>query len=257
MFPIPVNRAAPLGRAARAAFIAVICLACAPASSSTRGADSTAPAGASKASMTAASSSPASSSPATQPAAAKDPDVTRADLARIAGNPAAKTWVILISDFQCPYCKQWHDQTYPAFFNEYVKTGKVRFAYINYPLNSHQHAWPAAQSAMCAAAQDKFWPMHDAIFATQAAWEVMQAPMPLFDSLARSLKLDVKRWNGCVVSGKMRPLIEADHDRALAAGVDRTPSFLIGGTLSMGAIPIGDLRKTVDSAIAKAGHSPP
>jgi protein-disulfide isomerase len=252
MSPIPVNRTAPLGRAARAAFVAAVCLACTPASSSTRGAESTASVSASRASTTSASTSPA-----TQPAAAKDPDVTRADLARIAGNPAAKTWVIIVSDFQCPYCKQWHDETYPVFVNEYVKTGKVRFAYINYPLSSHMNAWPAAQSAMCAAAQDKFWPMHDAIFATQAAWEVKPAPMPVFDSLARSLKLDVKRWSDCVASGKMRSLIQADHDRALAAGVDRTPSFLIGGSLAIGAIPIEDMRKAVDSAIAKAGQSPP
>ena len=252
MFPIPVNRAAPLGGAARTAIIAAVCLACAPASSSTRRAESTASLTASEVSTTVASTSSA-----TQPSAAKDPDIARADLARIAGNPSAKTWVIIVSDFQCPYCKQWHDQTYPAFFNEYVKTGKVRFAYINYPLNSHQHAWPAAQSAMCAAAQDKFWPMHDALFATQAAWEVLPAPTPVFDSLARSLKLDVKRWSDCVASGKMRPLIQADHDRALAAGATATPTFLIGGSIAVGAIPIADMRKAVDSALAKAGQSPP
>ena len=252
MFPIPVNRAAPLRRASRAAIAAAVCLACAPASSSTRGSESTASVSTSK-----TSTATATASAATQQPAAKDSDVTRADLARIAGNPSAKTWVIVVSDFQCPYCKQWHDETYAPFFNEYVKPGKVRFAYINYPLASHQNAWPAAQSAMCAAAQDKFWPMHDALFATQAAWEVMPAPMPLFDSLARSVKLDVKRWNDCVASGKMRPLIQADHDRALAAGVTATPSFLIGSSLAVGAIPIADMRKAVDSAIAKAGQSPP
>ena len=159
-----------------AAAIVFVSLACAPASSSTRGAET------------------ASSSPVTSDASAskqysppsQDPDVNRADLARIAGNSAAKTWVIVVSDFQCPFCKQWHDETYATFRDEYVKTGKVRFAYINYPLNSHQNAWPAAQSAMCAGAQDKFWPMHEALFATQQQWEVMTPPTPFLDSLARA-----------------------------------------------------------------------
>jgi protein-disulfide isomerase len=219
--------------------------ACAPASSSTRGSESTA------ATSIAASSTTAAS--ATQP---KDSDLVRADLARIIGNPAAKTWVIIVSDFQCPYCKQWHDETYTTFFNEYVKTGKVRFAYINYPLQSHQNAWPSAQTAMCAAAQNKFWPMHDALFATQTTWEAMGTPKPLFDSLATSLNLDVKRLDACVASGKMRPLIQADHDRALAAGATATPTFLIGNSLAVGAIPIDEMRKAVDSAIAKSGQSP-
>src|SRR5437016_3077772 len=170
--------------------VATATIACAPAPSSTRTASSTA-------------ATLVSSSSSVQPPAAKDPDIAKADLARIAGNPSAKTWVIVVSDFQCPYCKQWHDETYPAFLNEYVKTGKVRFAYINYPLSSHVNAWPAAQSAMCAAAQDKFWQMHDALFGTQTAWEGLEKPMPVFDSLARSINLDVKRWNDCVASGKM------------------------------------------------------
>lgn len=230
-----------------AAAIVFVSLACAPASSSTRGAEST-----SASTVSATTSSTKQASPPSQ-----DPDVNRADLARITGNPSARVWVIVVSDFQCPYCKEWHDETYPAFNKEYVQTGKVRFAYINYPLNSHQNAWPAAQSAMCAAAQDKFWPMHEALFATQQQWEVMSPPTPFLDSLARSLNLDMKRFSACVSSGKMRPLIQADHDRALAAGATSTPTFLIGGDVVVGAIPIADMRKAVDSALAKAGKSSP
>ena len=238
MLPIRVNCAAAL---------VALSVACAPASSSTRGAEST------SASATSATANP----PGKDSTASKDPDVVRADLARIAGNPAASLWVIVVSDFQCPYCKQWHDETYPAFYNEYVKTGKVRFAYINYPLNSHQNAWPTAQTAMCAAAQDKFWPMHEALFATQQRWEAMTPPTPLLDSLARSLNLDMKRFSDCISSGKMRPLIQADHDRALASGTTSTPSFLIGGRMLVGAVPIADMRRAVDSALAKAGKSSP
>ena len=185
-------------------------------------------------------------------AAAKDSDGVNADLARIQGNPNAPLWVIEVSDFQCPYCKQWHDETYPTFRDEFVRTGKVRFAYVNFPLAQHQYAWPAAESAMCAGAQGKFWEMHDALFSTQSRWEALPAPASFFDSLARAQGVQVTRWRQCVQSGRMKAWIQADHDRAQAAGAGSTPSFMIGDKLLVGAQPIEELRRAIDSAMVKS-----
>jgi protein-disulfide isomerase len=190
-------------------------------------------------------------------AAAPDSNITRADLARIQGNPNAPLWVIEVSDFQCPFCKTWHDQTYATFRDEYVKTGKVRLAYVNFPLNTHRYAWPAAESAMCAGAQGKFWEMHDALFATQKSWESMPSPAILFDSLARSTGIDIPRWRDCVNSGRMKSLIQADHDRAGRAGAEATPSFMIGDQILAGAQPIDVLRRAIDSALVKAKKTTP
>ena len=183
--------------------------------------------------------------------AATDSIITRADLARIQGSATAPVWVIEVSDFQCPYCKQWHDQTYPMLRDQYVKTGKVRLAYVNFPLSMHAHAMPAAEAAMCAGAQDKFWQMHDALFTTQTRWESLDTPGAVFDSLAQATGVDMKRWRDCVSSGKMRPLIDADHDRAQRAGASATPSFMIGNKLLTGAQPLDELRKAIDSAAVK------
>src|ERR1700704_6511223 len=153
--------------------VVALSLACAPANSTKQGAETSA--------TTLKDTALVSSA-----AAAKDSDGVKADLARIQGSASAPVWVIEVSDFQCPYCKQWHDQTYAAFRDQYVNTGKVRLAYVNFPLSSHAHAWPAAESAMCAGAQGKFWQMHDALFTTQNKWEAMSSPAPMFDSLAQS-----------------------------------------------------------------------
>jgi protein-disulfide isomerase len=185
-------------------------------------------------------------------AAAKDPDGVKADLARIQGSPNAPVWVIEVSDFQCPFCKQWHDETYPVFRDEFVRTGKVRLAYVNFPLAQHQYAWPAAESAMCAGAQGKFWEMHDALFNTQSKWEALPAPAGFFDSLARSEGVDAARWRQCVQSGKMKAWIQADHDRAQTAGAASTPSFMIGDKMLIGAQPIEELRRAIDSARVKS-----
>jgi len=133
-----------------------------------------------------------------------------------------------------------------------VNTGKVRLAYVNFPLASHVHAWPAAESAMCAGAQGKFWQMHDALFTTQNRWETVTSPAAMFDSLAQSNGLDMKRWRSCVSSGEMKPLIEADHDRASKAGAEATPSFMIGNKILTGAQSLDELRNAIDSALVKA-----
>ena len=190
-------------------------------------------------------------------AAPPDSNITRADLARIQGSRDAPLWVIEVSDFQCPFCKEWHDQTYNPFLTQYVKTGKVRLAYVNFPLGIHRNAWPAAEAAMCAGAQNKFWAMHDSLFATQPRWEGLSDPTTTFDSLAQSTGSDMAKWRDCVKSGKMKPLIQADHDRAQQAGASATPSFMIGDKLLTGAQPLGEMQRVIDSALVKSKKTTP
>jgi protein-disulfide isomerase len=210
---------------------------------------------------------PAGSTPsadrATQPAAstsatsnANDPILIAADKGRIMGDSSAKTWVIVASDFQCPYCRQWHAESYQQLVDQYVRTGKVKVAYINFPLGQHQNAVPAAQAAMCASVQNKFWQYHDALFDSQNKWDSMQQPRPVLDSIARAVGVDFATWGKCVDSNTTLPLIFADRDRATAGGVQSTPTFLIGGQVIAGAVPFAELKSVIDSAIAKSGSAP-
>jgi protein-disulfide isomerase len=202
----------------------------------------------------ASATSPATAAAAT-PAAATQPDpiVAAADHGRIEGDANAKTWLIVASDFQCPFCKQWHDESYKIVYDDYVRSGKIKVAYVNYPLQQHQNAQPAAEAAMCASAQGKFWQYHEALFATQHQWEELVPPTAFLDSLAGTIGLDKPAWQQCVASGKMKALIAADHDRVGAAGVASTPSFLIGDKVLAGAQPIAVLRAAIDSELAKSG----
>lgn len=172
-----------------------------------------------------------------------------ADHARIQGSANAPVWVVEVSDFQCPYCEEWHRETYPVIKREYVDAGKVRLAYINFPLSIHRNAWPAAEAAMCAGTQNRFWPMHDALFAAQAVWERLADPTPVLDSLARSVGVDLDAYHACITEHKVRPLIQADIDRATEAGVNGTPSFLIGKTMISGAQPAEVFRRAIDAAL--------
>lgn len=178
----------------------------------------------------------------------------RADQARIQGKDDAPLWIVEVSDFQCPYCRAWHEETYPDVVKEFVETGKARLAYINFPIPGHQNAWPAAEAAMCAAAQGHFWPMHDALFASQRQWESLADPSAVFDSLATSVGVDPAPYRDCVTKHKLRPLIQADVDRAKESGVNATPTFIIGDKSISGAQPIQVFRQIIGDALKKSGQ---
>jgi protein-disulfide isomerase len=176
----------------------------------------------------------------------------KADHGRIAGDSTASLWVIMASDFQCPYCKGWHDAAFTQLMNDYVKTGKIRLAFLNMPLSIHANAVPASEAAMCASIQNKFWPMHEALFATQASWEQLKDPKPKFDSIATSVGVEPKAYHNCIDKHLTLALIQADHDRARTAGVNSTPSFFVGGKTLTGSD--ADVRGAIEAAL-KGGKS--
>jgi protein-disulfide isomerase len=179
---------------------------------------------------------------------------TMADRGRIRGAASAPVWLIEISDFQCPYCKRWHDETFATIDREYVQTGKVRLAYLNFPLSSiHANARAAAEAAMCASVQGKFWELHESLFVTQPAWEGKKDPLPTFDSLAVAAKVDPAAWRSCMSTHATAKLIDADHDRSSTAGVQSTPSFFVGDRALIGAYPADSFRVVIDQALLKAG----
>ena len=118
----------------------------------------------------------------------------------------------------------------------------------------HVHGVVSAEAAMCAAMQDRFWPMHDALFTTQDHWAQLKDPLPVFDSLATSLQLRMADWRSCMTSHKTRPLIDSDNAKSIAAGVDGTPTFFIANKLAVkGLAPYATYRAALDSALAQAG----
>jgi protein-disulfide isomerase len=179
----------------------------------------------------------------------------RADRGRIQGEGAAPVWLVVASDFQCPYCRIWHAETYPTLVKDYVRTGKIRMAFLNYPLNIHKNAWPAAEAAMCASAQGMFWEMHDAIFGAQDRWSGFPAAdaLQLFDSLAvNKFALKADEYRSCMSSHETAALVQADFERLRSSGVESTPSFFVGDRGISGAQPTDVFRAAIEQALAKA-----
>lgn len=167
---------------------------------------------------------------------------------RSKGNPTAPVTVYEMSDFQCPYCRDFALNTLPTIEREYVASGKVRFVFINLPLTRlHANAVAAAEAAMCAAQQRKFWSMHDLLFQRQSQWASRPDPGPYLLALGDSAGLDRARQARCVTSGAMRPVIREDSARAAGSGATSTPTFYIEGGLLEGAAPVTAFRAVLDS----------
>lgn len=150
------------------------------------------------------------------------PQVSVKDDPRL-GSATAKIGIVEFSDYQCFYCRDFHRKQFAQIRKEYIDTGAVQFIYKDMPLRMHPQAVPAAMAAHCAGAQDRFWDMHDALFAHQG-----RLGRNLYPELARQLKLDEAKFNACLESQVFGEGIERDIGAARRLGLSGTPSFLIG-----------------------------
>ena len=188
--------------------------------------------------------------PAGRTAVTPDSVLQVADRGRVLGQDSALLWVIIVSDFQCPLCKIWHDETLPALIDEYVTTGKIRLAFLNYPLREHKNAVAAANAAMCASAQGKFWEAHDRIFGAQFVWAPVANAAAELDTLAAVPGVDQQKLQECTHSGRLLRLIHADIERSVKSAATSPPTFIIGNHRMAGAEPIAKFRAVIDSALA-------
>lgn len=146
------------------------------------------------------------------------------------GRDTAKVTVMEVSDYHCPFCKRQTLQTFPQLHEEFIKTGKVRYLFVDYPIAQlHPQAQRAHEAAACAGDQGKFWEMHAMLFA--------RSPARTDDDLtaqAKSVGLDVEKFRSCLTSGRHTADIKASVARMEQLGVGGTPMTLIGLTPAPG-----------------------
>lgn len=176
---------------------------------------------------------------------------------RSKGSPTAPITVYEMSDFQCPYCRSFALETFRALEREYISPGKVRWVFVNFPLTSiHANAVAAARTALCAARQDAFWPVHDLLYANQGIWAPLKEPGPFLLSLADSAGISKPKLLECVKSPATESEIRFEAEGAERAGAKSTPTFYIEGGLLEGALPLPVFRQVLDSIHADKTRRP-
>ena len=195
---------------------------------------------------------------ATPEAVALDSLNSRADRGRYRGAEDAPITIFEFSDFQCPFCRQFEQNTFAALDSAFLSTGTVRLIYFNLPLPSHANSWVAAEAAMCAAAQGKFWEMHTTLFTRQDAWSTAAAPGTLFEGYAGEAGLNLAAFRACSAGDQVARILLQDISFALGHGVGSTPTFVLlrqpaagedpekAQRVISGAAPFADFVKAID-----------
>jgi protein-disulfide isomerase len=142
------------------------------------------------------------------------------------GEKTARVTIVEFSDFQCPYCGAYARDTFEKIVDRYVKTGKVRYAIRNFPIEQiHPLAEKAAEAAMCAKEQGKYWEAHTLFFDNQHALEEV---IKLQDADAVTVGINTTTFTQCVNSKKYTDLIKRDRTEGVELGVKGTPTFFLG-----------------------------
>lgn len=181
------------------------------------------------------------------PVTAQQPQYVRYDIPTEGfpslGPADAPITIVEFSDFECPFCRRFQQETYSALLNAYQ--GKIRFVYRNLPLTSiHPDAFPAAVAALCAGEQQAFFPFHDKLFSSEQLGE------EVYLAYAGELGLNTTAFQACLGSGKFDEAIKADSDFAVNLGINSTPTFFINGLAVVGAQPLEVFKQVIDKELA-------
>ncbi len=161
--------------------------------------------------------------------------------APVLGSKDAAVTIAAFTDFQCPFCEQFYQKTFPLLKRSYVDRGTVRFYIMDFPLGKiHPNAMLAAQGGRCAAEQMNFWPMYDHMQASPNELDMLH-----LTTYAEQVGLDGVSFRQCLESRKYEKEIQQSVEYATSKGITGTPAFVIGrstpdgvdGELVVGAVP--------------------
>lgn len=161
---------------------------------------------------------------------------------QVKGPASAPITVVLFSDFECSFCGKV-ESTLHALEEQYP--GKVRIAFRNHPLPSHDHARLAAKASLAANEQGRFWEYHDALFAHQDKLD-----RPSLEGYAQDLGLDMKRFRAALDGAALDAVLDADDEEASRLHLRGTPSAFVNGRQVLGAQPLEVFRATAEKALA-------
>ncbi len=170
------------------------------------------------------------------------------------GDPSARLTIYEISDFGCRFCGVFAREELPVLHREFVESGRVRWVFIPTEGASANGA-EAARAAVCAGEQERFWEMHDRLFADQRAWMRPRDPAPVLRALALASGIEAESFDRCYESDHARERLRSSSRLSLLLGIRATPSFFVDGRIVEGALrapQFADLIRRTERVAAEA-----
>jgi protein-disulfide isomerase len=159
------------------------------------------------------------------------------------GPSDAPITIVEFSDYQCPYCQSWYQQTFDQLMANYPD--KILFVYRDLPLPGHPESLPAAEAANCAGEQGAYWKFHNDLFSGQ--YSLGRAA---YEQYASDLGMDTAAFSACLDDHRYQAEVKADYADAVRIGLSGTPSFVINGRILVGAQPFERFKAIIDAELA-------
>ena len=144
----------------------------------------------------------------------------------IMGNPNAPITILEWGDFQCTFCYKFHQSTLDTINDDFIKTGKVKLVFKDFPLNGPDSII-AAEAAYCAEDQEKYWQYHDELYKNWGGERTGWITRVALDKFAVTVNLNLVEFNSCLDEHKYQNRVIALHEFGKEIGIDATPSFLV------------------------------
>ena len=181
----------------------------------------------------------------------KTENLTVSEKDNILGDPKAPVTIIEYADYQCPFCGKFFKEIEEPLRDGYVKAGKVKFIFRNFQFLGPEST-AAAEAALCAKDENRFWDYHTAIYETEikdGRENNGNLTRDLFLKIAQDLRLDTAVFANCFDSRKYSDRVKQDIAGAQALGVNSTPTSFINGEKLLGALPFPEFMGAIDNVL--------
>lgn len=142
------------------------------------------------------------------------------------GNPNAPITILEWGDYQCTFCYKFHQNTLQIIDEDYIKTGKVKMVFKDFPLNGPDSKL-AAEASYCAQDQQKYWQYHDELYRNWGGERTGWITREALSEFAQTVNLDIEKFNECLDDSKHESKVNSLYEFGNNIGVDATPSFLV------------------------------
>lgn len=186
----------------------------------------------------------------TAPAAPTNVQVKLTSDDPVRGDQNAKVTVTEFADFQCPFCERFYSDAEASIIKDYVNSGKVKFVFKELAILGKEST-DAANAALCAKEQNKFWEYHDYLYTHQGPENSGALSVDNLKKFAVTLGLNAEQFNTCLDANKYNNQVQADIAEATRLGFNSTPSIAVGSTPIIGAQPYAQFKTAIDAELAK------
>ncbi len=174
---------------------------------------------------------------------------------RTIGPASASVTLDLWADFQCPICKEFTDTVEPTLVSNYVSTGKVRLVFHDFAFIGPEST-QAAVGGLCAAAQAKFWPYHDYVYANQGTENSGALNDSRLEAIAHAAGLDEGTFTSCLSSSAKQQSVQAEAQQAQSMGITGTPTLYVNGVQVSNPLDYVTVTVAIESALRSASAAP-